>query len=73
METESQNISESDFIIIPNPIYDVVFRYLLEDPHSAIIFVSTLINENITKLHLEPLTHSEKREKPENTTIQDPK
>ncbi|MBI4646920.1 MAG: hypothetical protein HY738_10090 [Bacteroidia bacterium] len=65
--------SESEYIIIPNPIYDVVFRYLMDDPESAMIVLSTLINEKITKLHLEPLTHTEKKKKPEDFTIEDPK
>ena len=73
METVSQNINDNDFIIIPNPIYDVVFRYLMEDPDSAMIVVSTLINENIKKLHLEPITHSEKKEKSSTTSLQHPK
>ncbi len=31
--TDEQDISgESEYIIIPNLIYDVVFRYLMEDP-----------------------------------------
>jgi hypothetical protein len=71
METLRQDISDNDFIIIPNPIYDVVFRYLMEDPDSAMIVVSTLINENIIKLHLEPITHSEKKEKPGITSLKD--
>ncbi|MBI4649199.1 MAG: hypothetical protein HY738_22045 [Bacteroidia bacterium] len=65
--------SESEYIIIPNPIYDVVFRYLMDDPESAIIVLSTLINEKIKKLHLEPITHPEKKKKPEDITIEDPK
>ena len=73
MEEVIQNIDESDFIIIPNPIYDVVFRYLMEDPESAMIVVSTLINENIIKLQLEPITHSEKKEKSLMAALQDPK
>ena len=73
MEEFDQNIIESDYIIIPNPIYDVVFRYLMEDPDSAMIVVSTLINENIIKLQLEPITHSEKKEKSLMTALQDPK
>jgi hypothetical protein len=73
MEEFYQNINESDYIIIPNPIYDVVFRYLMEDPDSAMIVVSTLINENIIRLHLEPITHSEKKEKSMMTALQDPK
>ena len=72
METAIQNSGESDFIIIPNPIYDVVFKYLLEDPDSAMIVISTLINENIKNLRLEPVTHAEKKEKQESTILQDP-
>jgi hypothetical protein len=69
--TEEQNFTnESEYIIIPNPIYDVVFRYLMEDPESAMIVLSTLINEKITKLYLEPLTHTEKQ--PPIAKLQDP-
>ena len=73
MEDVAQNLDDNDFIIIPNPIYDVVFRYLMEDPDSAMIVVSTLINENIIKLQLEPITHSEKKEKSLMSALQDPK
>lgn len=52
--------NESEYIIIPNPIYDVVFRYLMEDIESAKIVISTLINEKIISLEPQPLTHSEK-------------
>jgi len=73
MENVKQNINETDYILIPNPIYDVVFRYLMEDPDSAMIVISTLINEKIKKLHLEPITHSEKNENQTKIEIQDPK
>jgi len=73
MENIKQHRSENEYIIIPNPIYDVVFRYLMEDIDSAIIVISTLINEKIKKLQLEPLTHSEKKGKDNNNAIQDPK
>jgi len=73
MENLNQNIAESDYLIIPNPIYDVVFRYLMEDTDSAMIVLSTLINERIKKLYLEPLTHSEKKEIQTEIEIQDPK
>ena len=46
---------DNEYIIIPNPIYDVVFKYLMEDPESAMIILSTLIDEKIKKLHFEPL------------------
>jgi hypothetical protein len=54
--------SESEYIVIPNPVYDVVFRYLMEDPESAAIVVSTLINEKIKTIQLEAMAHTEKRE-----------
>jgi hypothetical protein len=65
-----QDINENEYIIIPNPIYDVVFKYLMEDPDSAMIVISTLIDEKIKKLHLEPLTHTEKKVKRANVEIQ---
>jgi len=73
MESIKQDTSESEYLIIPNPIYDVVFRYLMEDPDSAMIVISTLINEKIKKLHLESITHSEKNENQAKIEIQDPK
>ena len=54
--------NDSEYIIIPNPIYDVVFRYLMEDEQSAIIVISTLINQKILSLEAQPLTHSEKKQ-----------
>ncbi len=51
---------ENEYIVIPNPLYDVVFKYLMEDIESAKIVISTLINEKITKLVFEPISHAEK-------------
>jgi hypothetical protein len=73
MENLKQNTAENEYLIIPNPIYDVVFRYLMEDIDSAKIVISTLINENIKSLHLEPSTHSEKNDNQSEIEIQDPK
>lgn len=70
MENFNQNTNENEYIIIPNPIYDVVFRYLMEDTDSAKIVISTLINEKIKNLELEPLTHSYKNNE---FIIEDPK
>jgi len=64
-----KTINETDYIIVPNPIYDVVFRYLMEDAESAIIVISTLINEKIINIDFEPTTHSTKKTIQE---IQDP-
>ncbi len=64
MINEQHNLPDSEYIIIPNPIYDVVFRYLMEDPESAMIVLSTLINEKIIRLELEPQTHTQKKVNP---------
>jgi hypothetical protein len=45
----------------------------MEDTESATIVISTLINEKIKKLHLEPSTHSQKKDKTDKNAIQDPK
>jgi len=52
--------SEKDYVIIPNPLYDVVFRYLMEDYESAKIILSTLLGVKILNLEFEPHTHAEK-------------
>ncbi len=57
---------KDDFIIIPNPIYDVVFRYLMQDYDSALIIISTLIGEKIKRLDFQPLTHAIKKTDAEN-------
>ncbi len=54
------NTDEQDYFVIPNPIYDVVFRYLMQDYDSAIIVLSTLINEKIKSLEFQPLTSAKK-------------
>ena len=62
---EKQQLNDSEYITIPNPIYDVVFRYLMDDTESATIILSTLINEKIVKLQLEPQIYTDKKEKPQ--------
>ncbi len=72
MEDYSEIKSDGEYIIIPNPIYDVVFKYLMEDTESAIIVLSTLINQKIKNLRLEPITHAEKKNNTQNIEIKDP-
>ncbi len=55
---------EDEYIIIPNPIYDVVFKYLMEDNQSAKIVLSTLLNEKIKKLDFKPISHTERVKDP---------
>ncbi len=62
------NQDKDDFLIIPNPIYDVVFRYLMQDYDSALIILSTLIGEDIKKLDFQPLTHAIKKTEEQNIT-----
>ncbi len=60
MDNINSAINEQDYIVIPNPIYDVVFRYLMQDYDSAMIILSTLINEKIKSLEFQPLTFAKK-------------
>ena len=39
---------------IANPMYDVVFKYLMEDPESAILLLSTILDEEIMTLTVLP-------------------
>ena len=57
--------NKKDYFIIPNPIYDVVFKYLMEDLESAKIILSTLINEEIVDLTFEPTSYTHQIEDPE--------
>lgn len=41
-------------ILIANPIYDVVFKRLMENEKAAKFFISTLINKTVEEIHLKP-------------------
>ena len=56
------NDDSEDFFIIPNPIYDVVFKYLMEDFQSAKIILSTLLGKEIIELAFEPQEYTKKIE-----------
>ncbi|HLA36013.1 MAG TPA: hypothetical protein VJ001_14210, partial [Rhodocyclaceae bacterium] len=43
---------------IANPIYDVVFKYLMEDAQVAKLMLSTLLGEEITELRFSPQEHT---------------
>ncbi len=45
---------------IANPIYDVVFKYLLEDNESAKLLIGTIIGEDILRLDFRPQERSHK-------------
>ncbi len=60
MKNIDPTTNDRDYFIIPNPIYDVVFRYLMQDYDSAMIILSTLINEKIKRLEFQPLSFAKK-------------
>ncbi|MEM8525188.1 MAG: hypothetical protein AAGG68_11110 [Bacteroidota bacterium] len=45
---------------IANPLYDVVFRYMMEDNKVAKLFLSAIIGEQIEELIFSPTAHSTK-------------
>ena len=48
---------------IANPIYDVVFKYMMEDNEVAKLFISTIIDEEIIELDFLPQEHTINLEK----------
>ncbi len=64
MKKAQEKVRKEDYIVIPNPIYDVVFKYLMEDNQSAIIVLSTLLNEKIKELDFQPISHTERVKDP---------
>ncbi len=48
---------------IANPIYDVVFKYLMEDAKVAKLLISTIINEEIEEIEFRPQEYSSDIEK----------
>lgn len=50
-------------MIIANPIYDVVFKYLLEDLEIARLFLSRIIGEDIVEVKLQPQEHTSRSER----------
>ncbi len=49
-----------NYEIVPNPIYDNVFRYLLEDNESARVILSVLSGKDIIKLDTDTGSYTEK-------------
>jgi hypothetical protein len=41
-------------VIIANPIYDAVFKYLMDDPEIARGLISTILREEVTELAVQP-------------------
>lgn len=54
---------------LANPIYDTVFKYLMEDTEIARLLLSKIIGEEITKIELRPQEHTYKTEKQDITIL----
>ncbi|MDR2586262.1 MAG: alpha/beta hydrolase [Prevotellaceae bacterium] len=52
---------------IANPIYDVVFKYLMEDNKAARLLVSSIIGEEVVSLEPKPQEHTREKDKKEET------
>jgi hypothetical protein len=48
----------SEEIIIANPIYDVVFKRLMDDTENARLFIETLIDQKVESIKLKPQNNS---------------
>ncbi len=51
----------NNYEIVPNPLYDNVFKYLLEDNESARIILSVLSGREIVKLDYHTGNYTEKK------------
>jgi hypothetical protein len=61
---------KSEKTLIANPLYDVVFRYMMEDNKVAKLFLSAIIGEEIEELIFKPTEYSRKIEDKDITVTQ---
>jgi len=54
---------------IANPIYDVMFKYLMDDNDLAKILLSTILDEEVLELSFTPQEHATKLEYPQTFTV----
>lgn len=54
---------------IANPIYDAVFKYLLDDNDLAKLLLSTILGEEIVELTFSPQEHTTKLDQPRHFTV----
>jgi hypothetical protein len=64
MGTKKQNSEEPKSCVIANPIYDTVFKKLMENKRIAKFFLRTLLSENIISVNARPQKFTY-RKKPE--------
>ncbi|MDR1672674.1 MAG: hypothetical protein LBS09_04330, partial [Bacteroidales bacterium] len=54
MGTKEQNVGQPKSCVIANPIYDTVFKKLMENERIARFFLGTLLGENIISVNAHP-------------------
>ena len=45
-------------ILIPNPLYDVVFRYLMDNPQVAKLVLTAILGERVSELEFQATEQS---------------
>ena len=55
---QSQQINVAPMITVANPIYDIVFKYLMEDERIARTILSALLQKDIIKVEIRPHEYS---------------
>jgi hypothetical protein len=60
--SKKTNTEESGDVLIANPLYDHVFKYLMEDSRVARKFISAIIGEEVTELAFAPQEYVRKLE-----------
>jgi hypothetical protein len=63
-----KNIEEKEPFIIANPIYDTVFKKLMENRRIATFFLSTILGQQITSVNVLPQEFTYKKDKLEPNT-----
>ena len=64
-KSKGDKVEEITGVYIANPVYDVVFKYLMEDNAIAILVVSSIIGENIVSLKPKPQEYTIEKTKAE--------
>ncbi|MDR0715035.1 MAG: hypothetical protein LBF89_12390 [Bacteroidales bacterium] len=71
METKEQYGEEPKSCVIANPIYDTVFKRLMENERIARFFLSTLLDENILSIKAHPQEFTYRKKTKESRTSSD--
>ena len=65
LHSEFKPVKNKEIMEIANPIYDVVFKYMMEDNTVAKLLVSSIIGEEVVSLEPKPQEHTREKDKGE--------